>query len=72
MKQFAMKNLLILAVKSDPLNISSEFTGFKLRVHSRCSVPEDSMHYVNVPLSPLQEPKAAKPDSPVRGQIVFS
>lgn len=24
MKQFAMKNLLILAVKSDPLNISSE------------------------------------------------
>lgn len=29
------------------------------------------MHYVNVPLSPLQEPKAAKPDSPVRGQIVF-
>lgn len=35
-------------------------------------MPEDVTWYLNVTLSPLQEPKAAKPDVPVKGQTVLS
>lgn len=63
-----MKKFFMLAAKSDLLKIF-----LSLGLCQGCApVPEDVTCYLNVTLSPLQEPKAAKPDIPLKGQTVLS
>lgn len=66
MKQLDVKKFCKLPANVTPEHLL-DFTELKSRVHSRYSGPGDLTRYLNVTLTPLQEPRAAKSDIPVRG-----